>query len=249
MDPGVLKIILIGAFGNIALISLIIAIRTELIHKVSIGKGGLDITANKKEVKRLYDVSTTKYNQDSKILDYDEELRSFSIEKSDKLRRTLAIEFNSKILCIGTIRALSGSLRFPLYEAARRNNFKEKLRPEYSREYLDTLTNEIIEEYKTFAIEREMSYCGNNPDVKCPNLPGVDGLIDGVREKIIQNWAIPIRNKNKEICRKKIELYEKNIPEYRSLGDEVNVKIAEDCIKKNQEHIKALERKPEPGEF
>lgn len=249
MTAEILKIILIGAFANIALILLIIAIKSGWISNVIIGKGGVDIRVNKKEVKRLYDAGTTKYNQDTKILEYDEELRTFAIEKSDKLRRTLAIEFNSKILCIGTIRALSGGLRYPLYEAARSNNFKEKLRPENSREYLDTITKEIIEEYKIFAIEREMSYCGNNSEVKCPNLPDIDGLIDGVRDKIISNWAIPIRNKNKEICRKKIELYEKNIPEYRSLGDEVNVKIAEDCIKKNQEHIKALDRKPEPGEF
>ena len=85
--------------------------------------------------------------------------------------------------------------------------------------------------------------------MKYPNLPLAEGLIDTMKEKLVQNWAIPIRNKNKEICRKKIELYEQNIHDYKSLGDEVNIRIAEDCIKKNQEYIKALERKPEPGEF
>jgi hypothetical protein len=80
-------------------------------------------------------------------------------------------------------------------------------------------------------------------------MPSVDFLIDGVRQKIIENWALPIRQKNIEICRKKIELYKENIPQYKLLGDEVNVKVAEDRIESNLSHIDGLSRKPKQGEI
>ena len=249
MNPEITKIIIYCAFGELGFILLLVAIKMGWIGSASIGKGGVGITANKKEVQRQYDAGTIKFNQDKKVREYDDELTGYAIEKADKLRRTLAIELNSKIFCLGTIRALSGGLRFPLYDASRKNNFKDKLKPENIKNYMNEIIKEIVEEYKAFAIEREMSFCGNDAKTKCPELPSVDSLIDTVQKKIIENWALPIRHKNIEICRKKIEHYKENIPQYKALGDEVNIKIAEDCINNNQEHIKALERKPEPGEF
>jgi len=243
------RIIIIGAFAEIGFIILLIAVRMGLIGSASIGKSGVSITANKKEVQRQYDAGTIKFNQDVKIRTCDDELSDFAIERSDKLRRTLAIELNNKIFCLGTIRALSGGLRFPLYDASRKNNFKDKLRPENSVAYINNIVIEIVEEYKAFSIERELSFCGNNKEVRCPEMPSVDFLIDGVKQKIIENWALPIRQKNIEICRKKIELYKENIPQYKLLGDEVNVKIAEDRIESNLCHIDGLSRKPKQGEI
>jgi len=250
MDTDLLKIIIIGVLGEIGFILLLFFIKKGWIGSASIGKSGASITAaNKKEVQRQYDTGTIKYNQDNEVKKYDDELTNFAIEKSDKLRRTLAIELNSRIICLGTIRALSGGLRFPLYDASRKNDFKEKLRPENIKAYMIEIIKEIVEEYKAFSIEREMSFCGNDAKIKCPELPSVDSLIDDVQKKIIENWALPIRSKNIEICYKKIALYKENIPKYKHLGDEVNVRIAENCINKNLERIRVLERKPEPGEF
>jgi len=248
-NPEVLKIFIMCISVVFGLIFITIGMKMGWIGSVHIDKSGANIKANKKEVQRQYDAGTIKYNQDVKVREYDDELSDFAIEKSNKLRRTLAIELNNKILCMSTIRALSGGLRFPLYDASRKNNFKYKLRPENINAYIDNIMKEIIEEYKAFSIERELSYCGNNTEIKCPEMPSVDYLIDGVKRKIIDNWALPIREKNIEICNKKIELYKENISQYKLLGDEVNVKIALDRIGSNRGHIKGLERKPEPGEL
>ena len=252
MNPEILKVIIICLFAEVAFVLLLAAIKFGWIGSASLSKNGVDLKNNKKEVQRQYEASTIKFNQDVKVLEYDKELINFAIERSDKLRRTIAIELNahySRKFCLSTIRALSGSLRYPLYDAARKNNFKDKLKPENSKSYITGIMKEVVEEYKACAIEREMSYCSNDSEIKCPELPSVDSLIDGIENKIIDNWAIPIRDRNVDICLKKIELYEKNIPEYIRLGDEVNKRIAENCLEKNRGHIKALKRKPEPGEF
>jgi hypothetical protein len=61
----------------------------------------------------------------------------------------------------------------------------------------------------------------------------------------MDDWAVPIKQKNIDTCNKKIDLYRKFIKSFEELGDMVKIKVTEHCIDKNRNYIEAFVRKPE----
>jgi hypothetical protein len=222
---------------------------------LSISKNGLDVKAmeiikevQEKQEEKQFESGNVNKLLDDQIIKCDTEIVDFALEQSNKLRKTINIRLNKQVRCSGTRRSLASCLRYPLWEAARKNHFKEILRPEHAKEYVNRLLKEIIEEYQMFAIEIEMAHCVVNSEIKCQELPSLDTLLEMLREEIITKWALPIRQFVICTCKKKIQLYKEFLPSFKDLGDNLRIKRSELCIEKNQNYINMLQRKPEPGE-
>jgi hypothetical protein len=249
-----LKIAIPCFTGLATLIIFAIGARFKLWSSFTIGKNGLDVKAieqekKKKEEEKKFESGNFNKICDDQILKLDGELVDYALEQSNKLRRTLNIKLNKHVGCSGTRRSLASCLRYPLWEAARKNHFKDVLRPENMKRYVDRLLKEVVEEYHAFSIEREVSFCTINPTDKCPELPPLDSIMDMLKQEIIESWALPIRCKTYEISEKKISTYKQFLPSYHDLGDGVRVKVCGACIEKNEGYKKALTRQPEQGEI
>jgi len=247
-----LTYLIIGFYAVIILIIIIISAKLGWLKHLKISKDGVNFeTENKQknnEIQKKFECGNINKLCDDQILNYDNELIDYALEQANKLRRTLNIKLNKQVGCSGTRRSLASCLRYPLWEASRKNNFKYVLRPENIKHYIDKILKDVTEEYHSFAIEKS-SWCINDANLKCPDLPPLDETIKMLKEEMISYWAIPIREKTIEICEKKSKLYKQFIPLYRDLNDDVRVLVCEHCINKNEGYVKALKRIPEVNEL
>jgi hypothetical protein len=246
-----------------ALIIFAVGSKFKWFSSITIGKTGIDVKAaeikaaeivekkEKEKEQKQFESGNLNKLLDDQIIKCDIEAIDFALAQSNKLRRTLNNQLNHQVPCSGTRRSLAACLRYPLYEASRKNNFKEVLRPENAKEYINKILKEVKEEYQAFAIEMEMSFCPTAADssIKCPELPPLDSILGILNDALINNWLLPIRQKIIETCEKKIKLYNDFLLLYEELGDNNRIKITKLCIEKNMGYIKALSRKPEPGEL
>jgi len=251
-NPEALKFLVVGICTLIGLVLTIVFAKLGWLKYFKLGKDGVELKNNSKKVKqeayRKFESGNINKLCDDQILNFDNELVDYALELANKLRRTLNISLNKQVGCSGTRRSLASCLRYPLWEASRKNNFKYLLRPENIKHYIDKLIRDVTEEYNAFAIEKS-ARCANDNNLKCPDLPPLDDTIKMMRSELITQWAIPIREKTIEICEKKSNLYRQFIPLYKDLGDDVHVLVCEHCIEKNEVHIKALKRTPEVNEL
>ena len=252
-NPEVLKWLIIGSFSFLIVLVFAIGAKCKWFSSISINKDKLEIKAkeeNKIEIEKRFQSGSLNHLMDCEINNLDNKLVDFAIERSRVVRRAMALELKT-IGCHSTRKALASDLRFPLYEVSRKNNFKYNLLPENIKEYVDNLIKKMVYEYQEFAIEREMSWCPINNEIKCPDIPSLDELLLLNKKQLIEDWALPNRDQTIKICKEKIEVYEKYITLFEELGDQVKIKICIQCIDKNKSYIKNLTRKPdkEIGEF
>ena len=252
-NPEVLKILIICTSAFLIVLIFSVGAKFKWFTSLSINKNGLNVKAKEEsiiEIEKKFQSGSLNHLMDCEINNLDNKLIDFAIERSRVVRRAMALELKT-IGCHSTRKALASDLRFPLYEVSRKNNFKYNLLPENIKEYVDNLIKKMVYEYQEFAIEREMSWCPVNNDIKCPDIPSLDELLLLNKKQLIEDWALPNRNQTIKICKEKIEVYEKYITLFEELGDQVKIKICMQCIEKNKGYIKNLTRKPdkETGEF
>lgn len=218
---------------------LIIGMVRGSIGSVNFTKGEIVFKGRKAKVLRL---STLNKILDNQILKLDGEMVDFAITQSDKFRRDLLQLFSKYLKHPSAKRVIAGSIRIPLYNAARRNRFHEALRPSKTKEYLDNLIDEIKLEYADINIEQTDFQCpvhGGN----CIEYPAWEAFKDDLRQMLTKQWAFPTREYRIKISQKKIALYEQYIVAYDELGDETRVLITQQCIDKNNKYIEALKEK------
>jgi len=225
----------------------IIAAKNKWFKGFEIGKHGI-----KMETAPSEDVINTEYqggfllNQmNGRIRSLDMELTNFAIEQSHYLRKTLTNKLSKHICCNGIRRAVSAVIRFPLYDASRRNDFKTQLKPENIMGFTERLLKEITTEYEEYSIIQDMSRCVMDATKKCPSLPEVHDISNTLSHEVLCNWAVPIREMTIEICGKKIKVYEEYLEAFDKIEDQVRRKIAEYCIEKNKGYIETLSRTPD----
>ena len=243
--PAIIKWFVIGFFAFIISIVLAICLKFKLFHSLSLSRKGVTLTAMEKEKEKQYQSRNIEHLLRDQIQKCDMELIDYALEKSTILRRGLSIILNKGIGCSSMRKALSSSLRYPLLHAAMRNNFKYVLRPENINFYIDRLMKEINFEYEEFAIEHTNSYCVVDNSKKCPELPLWENINEVLKQRLIDDWALPIRQKNIDMCQKKIGIYRGFVKSFEELGDIVMVKSIEDYIDKNRMYADAFIRKPE----
>jgi hypothetical protein len=245
MHPEIIKTLLICGTTIFALIFFAVGSKFRWFRNLSIGRNGLQVQAAEREKEKQYQSGNLEHLLRDHIQKCDVELMDFALEKATMLRRSISIELNKDIGCSSMRKALSSSLRYPLLHAAMRNNFKYVLRPENIKFYIERLMKEINFEYEEFAIEHAISYCKVDDNKKCPELPLWESMSEVLVQRLLNDWALLIKQKNIDICHKKIDLYRNFIKSFEELGDTVKVKVAEHCIDKNREYIEAFVRKPE----
>jgi hypothetical protein len=240
-----------------ALIIFAVGSKFKWFSSISIGKNGLDVKATeqivekiqKEEAEKQFESGNVNRLLDDNINKCDKDLIDTALYLSNKLRRTLNIKLNKHVGCSGMRRSLASCLRYPLWEASRKNHFNTVLRPENTKAYLDNLLKEVMEEYETFALEFENNLCANNNSAHCPAMPPLSDLFDIVRTEIIHNWLLPIRKAAIECSASKLYFYKSFMPAFEDFNDVLRIKRTKMCVEKNEEYIKLLSRPPEAGEI
>jgi hypothetical protein len=240
----IIEYLIIAGAAIIITIIFVIAAARGWLKNVKVSKDGLDFHGVEKRVK----LSNFNKLLDEKIIELDKEVEAFSVSTIHNLRRIFKTHLDPIVSHPGEKRAISGAARAPLYDASRKNNFKFVLMPENIKKYIDGIMEEIKEEYEDATFEHGQYICPIHGG-KCVEYPPFEALEELLREKIIYRWAVPLRNFQIETHRKKISLYKKYINSYQELGDEVRVKITEQCIEKNEKYITGLSRRPEAHEL
>ena len=243
--PEVLKWFVACVFGLIGLILFIIAAKFRWLSSLSFGRAGVRLEGN---TDKQFQSGTFNKLLDDQIHKLDLELTGYAIQKANDLKRCLTRQLIKEIHCISTRRALIAALRMPIYECCRSNNFKYELRPENIRFFVDRLMKDVQAEYEDFAIDQNESVCPITSG-ECVKIPPLNEMIISLETNVLADWAFPLRRKQIDICEKKISLYRQYIQSYTEIGDTVRIKVAERCIEKNLVYIKALGRKPVPGEL
>jgi len=249
-NPDALKVFLIGCFVIIGLVFFIIANMFGWIKSFKAGKDGIVYEANdKKAIEKKFESSNLHNLMNQQIHKLDIEMMDLALTKSNNVRRVLTKQLNTGVYCASSRRALAACLRYPLSESARRNNFKYVLRPENMKRYIGEIMKELSSEYEEYSLEVDNNMCPMGLEKHCKQLPPLSDILDDVKQQIVKNWAIPIRQEQIKTHYKKISVYKQFAPLFEQLGDLVMKKVCEKCIDKNQVFAAALERDPDPNEI
>ena len=253
-----IKVAVICFSSLCAIIIFTIGAKNRWFSSISIGKSGVSLET--KEIEKKIEIETKKIEVEKVEKEYqsgniqqlmneqiykcDEELINFAVEKANYLRKTIANHLSKHFTCMGIRQAITGVLRFPLYNASRQNNFKAQLKPENILWYVERLMQEIKAEYEEYALLQNMSYCVID-EKKCPQMPDVNEVMTIIHHEVLYNWALAIRRKTVDVCEKKIGIYRQFVPSFQELNDRVRIKVTEHCIEKNKIYIEVLVRKPD----
>ena len=241
--PETLRAFLIGVFGLTSIILFLVAVKFKWLTSFSFSKSGIEI----KQAEKRFQSGTINKLLDDQIHKLEMEMISFAIEKANDLKRSLIRQLVQEIQCSSTRRALVSALRIPIYEYARSSNFKGELKPDNIKYFVRRVMKDVAAEYEDFMIDHTGAKCPVTNE-KCMDVPPLCEVMKDLENNIMQNWALPLRRKQVDICEAKIKLYRQFINSYTELGDQVRIKVTEHCIEKNKNYIAALIRKPELGE-
>jgi hypothetical protein len=240
-----IKIIIICFTSLCGIIIITIGAKNKWFTSMSIGKGGVLLeTKEIEKAEKEFQSGNIQQLMNEQIYKCDEELINFAVEKANYLRKTIANHLSAYFTCMGIRQAITGILRFPLYNASRQNNFKSQLKPENILWYVERLMHEIKAEYEEYALLQNMAYCVID-EKKCPQMPDANEIMIIINHEVLYTWALAIRRKTVDICEKKIEVYRQFAPSFQELNDQVRIKVTEHCIEKNKNYIGALTRKPD----
>jgi hypothetical protein len=242
ITPALINTIVVCFTVLSAIVVISIGAKNKWFNSMSIGKGG--ITLQSKEAEKEFQSGNIQQLMNEHIYKCDTELVDYAIERANYLRKTIANQLSKHFACLGMRHAITGVLRFPLYNASMQNNFKAHLKPEHILWYVERLIQEIKAEYEEYALLQDMSFCIRD-EQKCPPMPEVNKILLIIKDEILNNWALAIRRKTIDICNKKIEIYRQFVPSFHELNDQVKIKVTEHCIEKNKNYIEALVRTPD----
>jgi hypothetical protein len=243
MSVEVIKYLVISGGIIFGFIFLLIGGKKGWFSSFHAGKDGISFEAKQKQ---LQSGNLNKLLDDS-IVECDHNLLDKATSLADSLRRGLFRYLDSFIQYPSGKRTISGAIRFPLYNAVRRNKFKIVLRPENVEAYIDKLMDDIAQEYDEVDSEQDKFICPIHGG-GCIEYPQWEVIKNSLREQIIKGWVTPLKQAVVETCKAKIALYEKYILTFKDIGDESRIAVSKQCIEKNQIYIQELMKRIIPGE-
>jgi hypothetical protein len=243
MNIEIVKYLVIAGAIILGFILLMIGLKRGWFSSFHAGKDGISFEAKQKQLQS----ENLNRTLDDAILECDHELLDQATSLADSLRRGLSRYLDSFIQYPSGKRTLSGAIRFPLYNAIRRNKFKIVLRPENVEAYLNKLMEDIAQEYDEVDAEQDKFICPIHGG-GCVEYPEWPVIKDPLRKQIMRDWITPLKQAVIETCNKKITLYEKYILIFQDIGDEKRILISQQCIDKNKNYIQELTKKIIPGE-
>jgi len=238
LSEEILKIAIICGSCLLAFALFIIASKKKWLSSFSLGKNGLEVKAS---VEKQFQSGTFNKLLDDQVAKYDIELINFAIQKAHELRRSFTRELKNEIGCTSARRALVSVLRFPLYERCRIDNFKQELKEENIKWYIKRVLKDVRAEYDDFVIDQENAICPIYKD-RCVTIPSLASIIGDLEKRILNDWALPIKRKQIDVCEAKIKLYRQYVQHFIEINDQVRIKRTEYCIEKNKNYINELKR-------
>jgi hypothetical protein len=165
--------------------------------------------------------------------EHDEHLQARLRQYTTGMRTRIINAFRDTKMCTMTRRAMSGAVRFPLYESITNNHFTEVLLPSNREAYKNRIVTNIRDEYEDVFYASTDVGCGQE---MLPSWEEARGIID----RFLNDWVSAVIQEVIKTCKCKIDTYNKYLPDFEKNGDEYRVKITKDCIAKNERYVELL---------
>jgi hypothetical protein len=185
--------------------------------------------------RREHKGQTNQHFMDGEIKIQDEICKTKCRNITNKLKGSLVHKLRDYNICMMGRRAIASATRFPLYEAVASNNFTHVLMPDQANEYRDGLICEIEQEYIQIYDDYQDTPCQQTA------MPTWEE-IQNMAKSAIDMWLRQIAAKVSETCKAKIEIYLKFRSRFEAENDMFRVGICDECIAKNKNYIRELER-------
>jgi len=245
MTESVLRILVIGAFILSITILFLVGAKNGWLKILKIGKIGLEMEG---EIKRKQSGSLNKLIDDQ-IHALDREVFDSAVKLINDLYDNYIRYLAILIPHLGARRLVAEPVRLTLNNILLHTDFKIMLRPENLKRFIDMVLREIEVRYEEMTREEKFYVCPIHGGACFVDYPKFEKLLTMASERVIQDFALPLRIYQIQIHEKKIDVYNQIILSYTELEDFVNADTAKDKIEKNQKYIDALSRKPEEGEL
>lgn len=187
-------------------------------------------------IRKYQEGQTAMHSMDEENADADDFLKQKLRQMTNSLRSRIVAMFSEYPMCQMTRRALTSSLRFPLYESIGNNHFTKELMPERFDDYRQRMIDALYDEYTDLRI----SY--NDLDCSSDEMPPWETVSDNI-EQFLDTWLRDVANQVKACSGQKIETYEKYMKLYESNHDTYRFNIAKNCADKNRRYIDELDRR------
>jgi hypothetical protein len=230
------------AFGIVALsiglmIMLILVVLFRLLKKSGVTEVGPVKFRKELEAhqQREHKGQANQHYMDAEIKILDENCKTKCRAVTSKLKGSMVHKLRDYNICMMGRRAIASATRFPLYEAVANNHFTHVLMPDQIKEYRDGLICEIEQEYVQIYDDYQDTPCQQTA------MPTWDEIQD-MANSAIDIWLKQIAGKVSETCSIKIKIYLKYRSRFEADNDMFRVGICDDCIAKNREYIRELDR-------
>ena len=232
-------------YGWIGIIIISLLIFTILMFRgVKLGWGDKSIIIGKKlenkidTFKKEIEIENIKKGHDEtvqkmlfkKSMMLDNYLVASLIKSVKKLDADIYNIFNPYVQCQFPSLAIIDIFEDVLMERVNFNNIKEKLQNEEREAYLDTIVEDIKNNYILFYVHLKALHCGEN-------YPEWNKIEDDIK-KLVRQWLVKVAGAYIENVSKKIEMYKKHA---RKFETESFKKIAINFpLKKNKKYLETL---------
>ena len=209
--------------------AVIIAFVGWLLHRASIIQIG-PFTFRKEQ-----EGQTTMYNMNEENANADDFVKLRLRQMTNALRQRIINMFNAYHACPMTRRALSSSLRFPLYESIGNNHFTKELMPDRFDGYRQRVFDSLKDEYIDVSTSSEETTCEKN------NLPSWT-VARIIVEQFLDMWLVEVSNLVQDCSRQKLSTYTEYLTTYEKNKDTYRTAIVTSCIEKNKRYTEELSR-------
>lgn len=205
-----------------------------IIIAVSLSRAGV-IQFGELTVKRYQEGQSVMHSMNEENADTDMLLQQRLRQMTNSLKSKIICLFADSETCMMTRRAMTASLRFPLYESISNNHFTRELMPDSFSGYRRRILESLEDEYRDI----QMSHT----DAKCAydNLPYIEPS-NARLEQFVDIWLRDVADRVRDCSMQKVETYNKYMRWFEANSDEFRVNITKSCIAKNTRYIDELTR-------
>jgi len=244
MTESLIKTIVICIFAIIVIVLAFYGFKKFGLKNIKVGKSGLEIEGDIRQ-KNVFDLYDLLKDEENKLYT---EVRDFCLKSANSLHDNFLRYLDKYTHHMSEQRVIAATIRFTL-----RNQdalqFPVSLRPENFKNFIDGVINDIRIEYETVIRDQKYYECplhGGN----CFQYPLFGGEFKVViRERVIWDWAMPIRKYQIRILERQRDLCKKFMPSFAELENFALADKIKNKMDKVNELISLLSRVPNDGEL
>jgi hypothetical protein len=186
-------------------------------------------------VRKNQEGQTTMHSMDEENADADDFLKARLRQMTNSLRKRIFGMFSAYPACAMTKRALSSSLRFPLYESIGNNHYTKELMPEKFYEYRRRMLASMEDEYMDILMS-----VSDTPGCSVQHELPAWREAQGIVEEFLDRWMLDVVVMVSDSARQKVDNYNKYLKIFKSSRDKYRVSIAQMCLAKNHAYVTEL---------